>query len=107
MILTLSLCVAFVATALMPPNLDHDDIPILKEQGNRTIQRIEDFRETQGHYPADLDEVGIEAPPTRYGRWRYHVRDDAQSFKLSIGEYRDNSFTLFWDSEVRHWYLDT
>ncbi len=101
------LCIPVIALILRPPQLDHDDLPILKNEGNAILQRLQAFRAAEGRYPAGLIAAGIDVSPTRYGPWRYHLRDNARSFELSLGHYLDNGFTLFWDSKAGYWYLDT
>ncbi len=100
-------CIPVIALILRPPQFHRDDGPILKHEGNAILQRLEAFREAEGRYPADLHEAGIDMSPTRYGPWRYHVGDNGRSFELSVGDYLDNGFTLFWQSGRGFWYLDT
>ena len=78
----------------------------LKSQVQPTIDAIENYKSTHGHYPVDLVEAEIELPEARYGGWDYRRLDNGH-FQLSVGDYRNNGFVLFWSSKNQDWYLDT
>jgi hypothetical protein len=78
----------------------------LRRDGGRFIAGLHQFQQAHGRYPVSLQEAGINPPVTRYGPWSYWRSEDGRQFGLSVGDYREDLFTLSYSSERRSWYLD-
>lgn len=79
----------------------------LRSQAEPAIQAIEAYKTSHGTYPSNLTQAGIRLPEAGYGGWKYSSHDDGYRFQLSVGDYEENGFVLFWSSDYQDWYLDT
>ena len=87
-----------------PPS--HSVMSDLRSKGDVLVKRIEEYRKTNRGYPESLNQIGIDKNKKHYGGWEYTLENDGSSFVLSIGDYREYLFELFWDSNSGEWYLD-
>ena len=78
----------------------------LKEQGQLIVDALEQYRSTNGRYPASLSKV-VSDYGTRYGSWKYEVAKDGMSFSLHVCEYMKHKLELWWYSTRGDWVLDT
>ena len=79
----------------------------LEAAGDPIVEQIERHRAAHGTYPSDLDEAGIALPDAPYGGWKYQSYEGGEDFQLSIGDYIQHDFTLFWTGNSASWYRDT
>ena len=80
----------------------------MQESGDAVRQSIEEFQIENGKLPVDLEDLPIavsEAEQFNYGPWKYALVEGG--YILSIGDYEEFGFLLFWDSRQGHWYMDT
>jgi hypothetical protein len=77
----------------------------LTQDGDRMIAVFEQYRSSHGRYPQSLSEAGIKNEQTRYGAWSY--QSDGPTFKLSLGDYGQDLFVIYYQSRNGHWEFDT
>lgn len=87
---------------------DDDNIDLTKKRGDKIIELISTFRESNGRFPNTLDELERDtgedtAPLVGSGVWKYEVDDSGRTFGLSVGDdphqypclyYRDSGWML-------------
>lgn len=72
----------------------------LQEQGEPLREALDRYRIEHGVFPESLDSVGLAAPESPFGRWRY-VRLDTDECELAVGDYEDDGWVLVWSSKPR------
>jgi hypothetical protein len=77
----------------------------LRADGDRMVAAVEQFRHVNGRWPETLAEAGVTPPDTRFGPWRYQVK--GEEFYLSVGDYGEDLFVLYYSSRTGEWYSDT
>lgn len=85
-------------------SLDAPDFPRLEAQGDLIVAALERSHATHGSFPPSLAAAGIHPEKTRWGEWEYRISSDG-TFKLRVGDYGRDGFTLWWDHE-HGWYRD-
>ena len=77
----------------------------LQVEGDELIRLIREYKEANGLYPTSLDRIA--EVPKGASDWNYSDRDNGTEFRLSIGNYILDRFSLFYSSEKPYWYRDT
>jgi len=100
-----------IAIAAMPPGYDAGEVERVKALQAEFAPALETYRREHGAYPATLEAVGIETPETKYGPLQYRAYVDQSGnamYSLSMGDYFQNGFVAFWDSDDARteWNLD-
>jgi hypothetical protein len=93
----------------MPPGYSPGEQERVEQLHARFAPALERYRETHGDYPPTLEAAGIATPTTEYGPLRYRrhrSREGTAYYEVSFGDYYDNGFTAFFNSERSKWYLD-
>jgi hypothetical protein len=87
---------------------ERDRIVRLHQQFAPALER---YRQAHGQYPPTLEAAGIPTPQTEYGPLRYRnqrgpARQGTPYYEIGFGDYIQNGFVAWWDSDSRRWYLD-
>ena len=99
------LALLLIFVVLIEPQASPDDIPHLQSRAGAMINKIEQFKKKNGHYPQTLSEAGTDS--TSEGiETRYVVGHDGSSFELVIGNYERNGFVTIWSSSDGTWDVD-
>jgi hypothetical protein len=105
-----SLAVLVFAAIAMPPGYEPGEHERIKQVHAEFAPALEGYRQQHGAYPATLETAGIKTPNTKYGPLSYAARTDSlgrATYSLSFGDYLQNGFVAFWDSESRDWGMDS
>lgn len=80
-----------------------DQIQSFQVQGDGIVAQIERHREASRQYPEPRE---VQLPEAPFGGWVYEPSADG-SYRLWLGDYGDDGFTLSWNQEKGSWYIDT
>lgn len=83
------------------PTLDE-----LEEQGAGVAGEINRATGRDALFPESLSTLGIELPPSRYS-WSYEAIEGGTNYRLQIGDYGVNGFTMIYTYRANNWYRDT
>lgn len=98
-----ALSVTFVAVSCGIQRTDEE----LLAQGEALVRSIETYRREHGQFPATLDERNPPAWPSQYGWWGYHFDASAQRYLLWIGSYSLDGRSLYFESDLGEWQVNS
>ena len=100
---TLALACLICCGCWGPPSQTRLDA--LKAEGNEILAKLEAYKAEHGAYPKTLQEAGVTDIRTKYGPWEY--TRGSNGVRLSVGDYRKQLFTIWWQPDKGTWYTDT
>jgi len=80
----------------------------LLDEGGGMVAKLHEYKRKAGVYPDSLDDANLRASWNRYGGWRYETREGGGVFRLRVGEYGLDGFTISYASDRDSgWYIDS
>lgn len=96
--------IAVASLGVMLWHLSAPSVAALQRRGAAIAASVERFRVEHGRLPSTLEECGLSDLQTRCGPWQY--RHDEARFKVSVGEYGQDGFALYYSSDTGDWHMD-
>ena len=106
-LLVVSIAVYLVVRPKWSPSVNRESI----RSGERLIEAIDEFHDTNGRYPASLEDLvpsyvkEIPQPTAGPKVWKYHVLSSGGSYQLAF-EMPGGYPVYFYDSRYRLWHED-
>jgi hypothetical protein len=98
--------IAFITFAIFSNPPSHSVMNELRAEGDVIIEKIEEYKNSNKNYPASLSVISTGSDKSHYGGWKYTLENNGKTFVLSIGDYGEYLFEMYWDSNSGEWYLD-
>lgn len=104
----IALFVGIVVTALnAPPPPPPTAREVVERDCAPILEWLCERRAADGRYPGKLTPEHEQVLKSFQPHGKYELLDDGGRFILSHGDYAEDGFSFFWDSENQSWYMDT